>query len=485
VAVLLAAGHLTRVHADGLTLKQCIEAAYGLSPALKADELDIDAAGDEIIKQRTALLPDLYASISPEVIDGYPVSPFAVATGEDIEEGTVGVSAKQAETTTTRTTTLGSGKTRTANIVTEKAINTEALPRQLHRANFVPLSIEKIESDYPLFQNGSILGLNDAPAVASAQAAKEQLEWTKQLGEEKVVFDLCNAFFLAQWYQQKLARDEARVHFSQQRLDIVKVQYQLQLMLAQDVELAKAQLIADEQTLASTKESVKDSYATLAVLIGQPANRVVELVGTPPEFPALPDLDGLLARAREIHPAVGVQETAIEIARQAYKLDQAALLPAVLATTTYSLGQNFSHFSTASAESPTNFAAGITVNVPIFDWGSRLAEERESRIKLASASAEEDQVKMDVSTTITALYDAVNNLDQQFQQAVQAQVSAANAAMLAREQRSTGALDQLTLVGDELALLSAEDTTESTLLTALETYTQLEQAAGGAWRWQQ
>jgi outer membrane protein TolC len=481
-AALLAAAHC---EGAGLTLRQCIDAAYGLSPALKAEQFDIDAAGQEIIRQRTALLPSVNATASAQVIDGYSVSPFAVATGEDIDEGLLGVNSRQVETTTTRTTTNAKGKTNTAEVSSDKSVNAETLPRQLHRADFAPLGLEQIRLDYPLFQNGSILGLNDAPAVASARAVKQGLEWTRDLGEEKVVFDLCNAFFIAQWYQRKLARDEARVHFSTQRVDIITLESQLKLMLEQDVELAKAQLAADEQTLNSTRQSVKDSWAVLALLIGQPPDRVARLDGNPPAFPALPGLAGLLERAREEHPAVGVQQSVVDTARATYRLDQAALLPSVNFSTSYSLGQNLGHLSTSSAEAPALYAAAVTVSVPVFDWGSRLAEERESRTKVVAEQARESQVKMDVSTVIAKLYDAVDDLEQQFTASVAAQVSADNAARLARQQRSLGAVDQLTLAGLEEALLSAEDTVENTRLTELENYTQLEQAAGGAWRWTQ
>ena len=484
--LLLAMAHWQPARAQGgLTLRQCISQAYGLSPALKATRLDIDAAGDEIIKQRTALLPNLYATANLGLLDGYPVSPFAIVTGEDLEEGVIGTTNRVAVTDITRTITSASGKTHAVERDTVRNVTANTLPRQLHRADMAPLSMEKIEIDYPLFQNGSILGLNDAPAVANARAEKKQMEWTLQLGEEKVVFDLCNAFFIAQWYQRKLARDEARVHFSQQRLEIVNLEFQLKIMLAQDVELAKAGLAADEQTLASTKKSVRDSYAVLALMIGEPPGDVARLEGKPPAFPQLPALDGLLERARAGHPAVGVQETVVDMARQQYRLDQAALLPSVVASTDYVLGQNLGHFSTSSAGAPTQYAAGVTVNVPIFDWGSRLAQERESRAKVGAQQAEEDQVKMDVAATIARLYDSVDDLMRQFMTAVAAQVTASNAAVLAREQRAQGAVDQYTLVQDEEALLNAEDAMENTRLQTLETYTELEQAAGGAWKWEQ
>jgi outer membrane protein TolC len=456
-----------------------------LSPALKAEQLDIDAAGQEIIRQRTVLLPSVNASMMAGVIDGYPVSPFSIVTGEDLENGQLGGTSRQVQSTTVRTTTTSAGKTHTGQTTTVATINSTAQPRQLQRADFAPLSTEHIELDYPLFQNGSILGLNDAPAIAAARAEKQGLEWTRKLGEEKVLFDLSNAFFIAQWYQHKLARDEARVHFSSQRLDIVKLQCQLQLMLAQDVELAKAELAADQQTLASTKQSVRDSWSVLALLIGQAPQRVAKLAGNAPTFPTLPTLDRLLTEARDHHPAVGVQRSVVDQAQATYRLSQAALLPSVNLSTSYTLGQNLSHLSAASADTPALYAAGLSVNVPVFDWGSRLAAERESRTKIGAEQAREAQVRMDVSTSIARLYDAIHDLERQFMTNLEAQVSADNAAHLAREQRATGALDQLSLVTAEETLLATEDTAENTRLAELQTYTQLEQAAGGAWKWAQ
>ena len=263
----------------------------------------------------------------------------------------------------------------------------------------------------------------------------------------------------------------------------MKLEYELKLMLAQDVALAKAEQAADEQTLASTKQSVRDSYAVLALLIGQPPERVARIEGNAPAFPTLPGLEGLLERARQEHPAVGVERSVVDQAREKYRLDQAALLPAVNLSTSYTLGQNLEHLSTASADTPALYAAGVTVNVPVFDWGSRLAEERESRTKMGAEEAREGQVKMDVGTAIAKLYDAIHDLERQLAAAEEARVSADNAAHLAREQRVTGALDELTLVTAEETLLGAEETVENTRLAELATYTQLEQAAGGAWRW--
>ena len=69
---------------DVLTLKQCVDAAYGLSPTLKAEKFDIDAAGQEVVRQRTALLPSANAAVFGGVVDGYALSLSTVVTGEHL-----------------------------------------------------------------------------------------------------------------------------------------------------------------------------------------------------------------------------------------------------------------------------------------------------------------------------------------------------------------------------------------------------------------
>lgn len=481
-AGLLAALFLPHAFADGLTLHQCLDAAYGLSPNLKAARLDIDAAGQEIIHQRTALLPVLSGGITTEVLNGNLVSPFAIATGQDLENGLAGASSGRDVTKETdRITTNAAGRVvRTQSSSTE--VQAQSAPSS-RRANFAPIGIQHIDLNYALFQNGSILGLNDAPNVAAARAAKRQLEWTKTLDEEKVVFDLCNAFFIAQWYQEKLARDEARVYFSKQRVEIVKLQFELQLKLAQDVELARAELTADEQALSSTRQSVHDSYAVLASLIGQPPGQVAQLERERPRFNTLPPLDALLKQASLRHPAIGVQETVVDIEAEKYRLAVAGLLPSANLSTSYAVGENLAHISSTSTDTPMLYTAGLVVNVPIFDWGSQLAAVRESRLKVGAEQAREEQVKMSVATNLAKLYSAVHDLERQLASGVQARVNAGNAAALARQQRAAGNLDQLSLVEAETAFLNAEDAVENTLLAELEEYAALQNAAGGAWNW--
>ena len=125
------------------------------------------------------------------------------------------------------------------------------------------------------------------------------------------------------------------------------------------------------------------------------------------------------------------------------------------------------------------------MSVPVFDWGSRQAQVRESRAKLAAEQTRTEQVQMDISTSLARLYGEEQELARQFATLTQIRVGAENKARLAREQRETGSLDQLAVVEGELALLAAEDEVETIRLLELEKYAALQQAAGGAWRWVQ
>ena len=259
--------------------------------------------------------------------------------------------------------------------------------------------------------------------------------------------------------------------------------FELELKLAQDVALAKAELSADEQTLTADRQGVRDSYAVLALLIGHPAAPVLRLAAASPKFPTLPPLAELIQKARGVHPNVGVQRSVADYALAKLHLDQAALLPQASFSTSYSVGENFAQLSASNVNTPTRYEAGVTISVPVWDWGSRLAEVREDRAKLHAERERTEQVQLDVGTTLARLYSDENDLERQLDALVAAQMASENSTKLAREQRSAGSLNQLAVDEDEITLLNAEDATEGARLLVLEKYAALQQASGGVWSW--
>ena len=219
----------------------------------------------------------------------------------------------------------------------------------------------------------------------------------------------------------------------------------------------------------------------LALLIGRPATPVLRLTAASPKFAPVPPLANLIRKAREVHPDVGVQRSVADFALAQLRLNEAALWPQASFSTSYSVGENFSQLSTSIANTPTRYEAGVTISVPVWDWGSRLAAARESRLKLRAEQSLTAQKQLDVGTTIARLFGEEQDLERQLGPLVAVQVANDNSAKLAREQRSAGSINQLTVDSDEIALLNAEDATEGVRLLVLEKYAALQQATGGVW----
>jgi outer membrane protein TolC len=151
-----------------LTLADCVTAALGQSPALEAYKYDLKAADAAIWMQRAALLPQLTGSAQMFVLNGEPVSPFSV---------------------------LG---------VTEFDLITR-------HVSWDAGWIGSIGVTYPLFENGSIFGVNEAPAVASAKAQRKQQEWTRNLAEEDAIYTVAEAYFNTLSARRKVALYERMV----------------------------------------------------------------------------------------------------------------------------------------------------------------------------------------------------------------------------------------------------------------------------------
>ena len=108
-----------------LTLQDCIAVALGESSKLEASRFDLLAAGEEIRAARASLWPSLTGSATGEAFSGRSAGTFALvstsATGE-------GVNARR-------------------------------------QVNLAGIGIFGLRLDYPIFKDGSIFGLNDAPTV--------------------------------------------------------------------------------------------------------------------------------------------------------------------------------------------------------------------------------------------------------------------------------------------------------------------------------
>jgi multidrug efflux system outer membrane protein len=425
-----------------LTLHECINEALGRSPQLEADRYTLAADNEAIKKAKAGILPNLTASADLQNLTGGPVGPFSV------------LGVNEAEVTGLRGT-----------------------QRAPIRVSLATVGDGSATIRYPLYSDGSILGLNNAPVVAAAKSVYTRQQWTIRLSEQAVIETLASVFFSTTSYLEKVDIDRQKVELSKKRLEILKQELALDLTLPQYVEAAKAELEADERSLATSEQRALDSGMQLAQLIGHPLNRKLTLDMTEPHIPALPRLESFLDRVASQHPAVGVQQANIDLAQQNLRLAEAQLLPKVDFVTSYTGATSFGR------QNPDLLFMALRVEVPIFDWGHGLAAEREERDKVKAAQAELKQVDLNVRETLLSELSDIHTTESTIAGFERTYLDAKNNVNLANERHEQGIAPELELVDAKETLAKAQDDLALARLTLRLEYVRLQRLAGGVWVW--
>ena len=443
--LLLTSVSLSQAENKPLTLHECINEALGRSPRLTSEQYDLAADQESIKKARAGLLPNLQVHGELENLTGSPLGPFSVLNINDVDvTGVVTSKSNRASTASANFDTVGTGS---------------------------------LVLNYPLYQKGSILGLNNAPAVAAANSIYVRQQWTIRLSEQTVIETLAAAYFNATAYQRKVELDQHKVELSKKRLVITQQELALDLTLPQNVELAKAELAADQQLLQAGKQRAADSSMQLAQLIGRPLHQQLNLDHAEPRIPPLPPVEQLLNRVAKNHPAIGVQEANIDVAKQNLRIAESALWPTVNFTSSYSQATAF------ATENPHLFTFGLNVSIPVFDWGYNLDNKREEHDRLKAAQAELAQVDLELRESILTLLSDIHTTESSIAALESDYVQAKNIFDLTNEQHEQGIAKELALVNAESDLVKVKDSLLLAKLVQQLQYVQLQKVSGGVWAW--
>jgi len=417
-----------------LTLVDCVAAALGKNPALEAYKYDLKAADAQVWAQRSGLLPQLTGSAQVFILNGEPVSQFSV----------VGVTEPEL---IARHVDWGKGWIGTLGLT------------------------------YPIFENGSIFGVNNAPAVASAKAERKQQEWARSLAEQDAIYTVAEAYFGTLTAQAKTAFYERMVELAKQRVTIVKEKARLDLALTQDVQIAESRLESNEQGLQASRSKAQESNAYLARLIGVTGPVQLKLAA-PPTAPSVPPLDTLLESIVAKHPQMGIQDAIVEKAKQDLRLNQSHRLPSVRANASYSYGSDLN-----GGPAPDLVAANVGVEMPLFDFGHYNALVRSSREKL---HAEEQRVELTRYDIRRSVVEAVGELRQDQEEAASLQEQVLKLqldAKAAKAKQEIGLFTPLSAVDTEVNLLQQEVLLQDAQLRLWMKYSDLQRTAGGVWKW--
>src|SRR5436190_20030683 len=430
------------VRHHSLTLHDCIAIALGESPALEASRFDVFSAAQELRAAQGLLLPQVTGSAQYQVFSGGRTGKFSVSNlGSITPSGTV-VTAN----------TVGSAEV-------------EAYGAHLR---------------YPLFADGSILGLNNAPAVAEKKARKQALAWTVSLTREEVIYRVTDEFVTTVSARNRMGLAERRVKLLDQSVSIIQEQQKQGLKLPVDVKVAKEQFSAAQTLLTLLRQQAVAGSLGLSKTLGvssSPNLPLSNVLPDPPDPP--PTTEQLVGACLNHHPSLEKQRAVIEQAKQDYRLERFRLYPSVYLDGSASYIDDFSGVS----NSESVFVGAIAVSIPIFDFGAQLATTRSKLMKYKAEQARLSSTADDVNYEVLKIYQVIYTLTHNIL-GLQGDVAKAQRDVeVLQAQQQQGVGEPLTEVEKELRFIARQDELEGLKARRLSYYARLQKAAGGVWKW--
>ena len=425
-----------------LTLHDCIAIALGESPALEASRFDVLAAAEEVRAAQGMALPLLTGSAQYQVFSGSQVSKFGVLNlGNVTANGTV---------------------------VTANPVGWSQV--ELYGANL----------SYPLFADGSILGLNNPPAVAGKKAKRQALAWTVNLAREEVIYRITDEFVTTVSARNRIGLAERRVKLLDQSLSIIQEQQKQGLKLPIDVKVAKEQFSAANTLLTLLRQQAVAGSLGLSKTLGvssSPNLPLSNILPDPPDPP--PTTEQLVGACLNRHPSLQKQRAIIDQAKQDYRLERFRLYPSVHLEGSASYIDDFS----GVANSDSFFLGAIAVSVPIFDFGAQLATTRSKLMKYKAEQARLLSTADDVNYEVLKIYQTIYTLTHNILGLQNEVAKARRDVQVLQAQQQQGIAEPLTEIEKELHFIAKQDELEGIEARRLTDYARLQLAAGGAWKW--
>jgi outer membrane protein TolC len=423
-----------------LSLQDCIDIALGKSARLEAGHFDLLAATAEIYAARASLWPDLTGTVTGEEFSGRPTSKFGVVTAITPTGGGAITSGRE----------VGSA--------------------------FV--AIFGADLRYPLFENGSILGLNDAPTVERARAEKKALEWTNHLTREEVIYRVTHAFITTVSAQNRVEPVDRRVGLLEQSLAITKEQQGKGLIIPADIAVINEQLNGARGLAKVIHEQGAAGSLELTRLLGLPSSTHIRLVNTLPTSPEPPSAALLLGSALAQHPQLFVQRAKIDRAKQDWRLERFRQYPSLIL---HGSALDVNDFENDASQ----YIGAVTMHIPIWDFGAQRATVLARKDRYAAEQARLTSVGDDVANDIVNIYEQINALSERML-TLQAEIGKLDKDFrVAQSQQQQGITPPLTTIDLEVQLVGKRDELAVDEARRLELYANLQRATGGTWKWLQ
>lgn len=193
------------------------------------------------------------------------------------------------------------------------------------------------------------------------------------------------------WIGLRTAQEQARLLGTvrdayQQKWHLLQVREQLKLASPIEVATAQAELAHAQMGLADPQRAINANAQQLAVLLGQnePDPAWLDLAGTPPQLGdwQMTSAPADLLRTR---PEIAAAEAEVLRAAGEAGISKAAIYPHIGLGSSLDWSVNLLSHHNFIRSGDGIFSAGPVIDMPLFDWGMRIAQARSKRYELTAA----------------------------------------------------------------------------------------------------
>ena len=247
-----------------------------------------------------------------------------------------------------------------------------------------------------------------------AAAAETLAQARAEIARRGVAVTVTRAYYALLTGQRKYATAQQALDQAKRYLDITQALERGGEVPRSDVVRADFQYSQQEQAFEEAKLAMDNARLDLAVLLFRDFDQnftVVDDLNLAPALPAFPDVQTM---AEHENPDLRAANAALRAAALDVTIARQAFLPSLTADVAYGIEANaFALHSTVAAAPEKGplpnlgYFATISLNVPVWDWGSRTSKVKQAQLK-------RDQANVELSATQRTL---IRNLQGYYQEA--------------------------------------------------------------------
>jgi len=228
-----------------------------------------------------------------------------------------------------------------------------------------------------------------------AAAAETLAQARAEIARRGLAVTVTKAYYALLTGQRKYATAQQALDQAKRYLDITQALERGGEVPRSDVVRADFQYSQQEQAFEEARLAMDNARLDLAVLLFSDFNQNFTVVDDLSLAPALPAFTEIQTMAERENPDLKAANAALSAAQLDIKIARQAFLPSLTADVAYGIEANaFALHSTVAAAPDKGplpnlgYFATISLNVPVWDWGSRTSKVRQAQLKRDQANVE-------------------------------------------------------------------------------------------------